>query len=155
MKDVTFDSMQEPAPVSAAIDADTRKELVSVQRWTRLAAIMGFAAMIFGIIASFFAPVYVTNVNLNGVSTRQVLASTQDRVTMIGISLVFAALVFYPVLSLYRFSGKTKTALRSGVRSEWPSAFRELKKAMRYLALLIVLIVLFYGGILFLQLQLN
>lgn len=130
------------------IDATAKAHLSEAARWARFLAIVGFVLIGLVVIAALFAgAIFSTYLNAFSPQGGDVAATGMS----VGITLYMiacAAVGFFPVLFLYRFSAKTKAALASGDQETLNKSFQNLKIYFRYIGILTIIFLALYAIIL-------
>lgn len=123
------------------LNGEIRNHLFEVAKWAQFLSIVGF--------------IFTGLLFLGALSIRSLDASVNSifpyaSLLLMLVYLVLASIYFFPVVYLYRFSLKMKSALSQNDEAGITEAFRSLKAHYRFLGILTVLILAFYTfGILF------
>lgn len=128
------------------LNAEIKSYLAEAARWAKFIAIVGFVGvglMVIGALgASFFIGAMAPELQNSGMPFPTFLFSV--------IYLILAAVAFFPILYLYRFSEKMQMAIRSGDNQTLTNAFYYLKAHYKYYGIMIAVILGFYAiGIIF------
>ena len=129
---------------SLNIDPEIKAHLSDTAKWARFLSIVGMILLalfavgnILGMgFSSAFSPVdteYGTGM------------ATQLRVVMVILSIVLIAIVFFPLLFLYRFAVYMKKALIANDQEALSEAFLNVKRYFRYLGILVIVMLAFYA----------
>jgi hypothetical protein len=120
------------------IEHDTLNHLNTMRKWAMFLSIIGFIMLgliiIVGLIAGTFLTAFNTSENGPGIP---------ESLMFIPI-LVIAAVYFFPVLFLFRFSKHTSKALHSLDKIEFHKAIKNLKTFFAYLGILLIVILSLY-----------
>jgi hypothetical protein len=124
------------------IEPETLKQLNSTRKWAMFLAIIGFIFLglivIIGIIAGTFLTAF--NTGENGLGIPESL--------MFIPFLLLAAIYFFPVLFLFRFSKHTSHAILTLDKMELHKGIKNLKLYFAYIGILIIIVLSFYAIIL-------
>jgi uncharacterized integral membrane protein len=120
------------------IDQVTLKYLNTTRKWTMFLAIMGFILLglfiIVGVIAGTFLSAFKSGETGFGVPESLMFIPF----------LLLAAIYFFPVLYLFRFSKHTAHAVQTMNKEDLKKAFRNLKAYFVYIGVLIIIVLTFY-----------
>lgn len=124
------------------IGNESLKALNITRKWTMFQAVLGFIGiglfLIIGLATGIFLSIF------NGGSSSMVIP---EWIVFIAVVLI-AAIYFFPVLFLFRFSTHTSSAIRNNDRKELHKAFKSLKAYYVYSGVLIIIILVAYAAIL-------
>jgi hypothetical protein len=120
------------------IEQDTLKDLDTARKWTLFLAILGFIGIGLLLIIGLFAGVF-----LSVFSTSDIPLGFPEWLVII-IVLIFAAIYFFPVLFLFRFSKHTSNAVKSLDKQEMQKAFRNLRSYFMYIGILVIVVLAVY-----------
>jgi hypothetical protein len=120
------------------LEPETLKQLNSTRKWAMFLAIIGFIFLglivIIGIIAGTF---------LSAFSTGQKGLGIPESLMFIPF-LLLAAIYFFPVLFLFRFSKHTSHAIHTLDKMELHKGIKNLKLYFAYIGILIIIVLSFY-----------
>jgi hypothetical protein len=120
------------------IEQDTLSDLNTTRKWSMFLAILGFIFLglliIIGVVATSF---------LSAFSTSESKVGFPEWLLII-IFLIMAAVYFFPMLFLFRFSRHTANAVNTLDKNEMHKAFHNLKSYFVYIGILIIIILSFY-----------
>lgn len=120
------------------IEQGTLSDLNTTRKWSMFLAILGFIFLglliIIGIAATSF---------LSAFSTSESRVGFPEWILII-IFLIMAAVYFFPMLFLFRFSKHTANAVSTLDKNEMHKAFHNLKSYFVYIGILIIIILSFY-----------
>jgi hypothetical protein len=120
------------------LEEDTLKDLDRTRKWSMFLAIIGFIGvglMIIGsLIAVLFLSVFDAETSKLGISESMLIL----------LLIAIAALYFFPLLYLYRFSKHTGIAVRILDKSEMHKAFRNLRRYYVFIGILVIVILAIY-----------
>jgi hypothetical protein len=120
------------------IEQDTLNYLNTTRKWTMFLAIIGFIflglVIIVGVIAGTF---------LSAFSGGKMNAGISGPLVLIPLLLV-AAIYYFPVLFLFRFSKHTAHAVKTLDKLELHKAIRNLKSYFVYIGILLIVVLSFY-----------
>jgi hypothetical protein len=120
------------------IEQDTLKDLDTTRKWSMFMAILGFIGIGILVIVGLFAGVFLTVFKSQGTG----LGISEALVFL--IVLVFAAIYFFPILYLFKFSKHTSNAVKTLDKQELHIAFRNLKRYYVYMGIIIIVILVLY-----------
>lgn len=118
------------------LSGSARAFLKETAGWARFLAIVGFI-----FIALFVVIALAAGAIMNTFTDE--LGLPGFLVTV--IYLVLAALYFFPVLYLFRFATKMKSALANNFQSDLDSSLSNLKSLYKYWGIMMIVILAFYG----------
>lgn len=124
------------------IGNESIKALNITRKWTMFQAVLGFIGiglfLIIGLATGIFLSIF------NGGNSSMVIP---EWIVFIAVVLI-AAIYFFPVLFLFRFSTHTSSAIRNNDGKELHKAFKSLKAYYVYSGVLIIIILVAYAAIL-------
>ena len=120
------------------IEQDTLRDLDSTRKWTMFLAILGFIGIGLLLIVGLFAGVFLSVFN-----TTDIPVGFPEWLLFI-IILICAAIYFFPVFFLFRFSKSASNAVKSLDKLEMQKAFRNLKFYFVYLGILVIVVLAVY-----------
>jgi hypothetical protein len=129
---------------SMEIDEPIKNNFLEMARWTKFLAILGFVflgLMLLGGVGMMFAISKAAEVNpvLSGIGG-------------VGMFLLYALIVsieFYPIYALFKFSTGIKQALATFDKETFYIAINWLKNMFRYMGVLAIICLSFYGIVIF------
>jgi uncharacterized membrane protein YjgN (DUF898 family) len=136
----TLDQLSDnPQPrTHLTISEQAKLFLAEAGKWGRFIAIVGFIMVAFMVIFALFAGVFMSN-----------LPGTEELPFSMGffsiIYLVIAAVYFFPILYLYRFSMRIREALNRNDEMVLENAFENLKSHYKFLGILIIVMLVLYA----------
>lgn len=120
------------------IEEDTLRDLDKTRKWTMFLAIVGFIfiglLLIFGLFAGVFLSLFNSGDAPVGFPEWMVYV----------VILICAALYFFPVLYLFRFSKHTSNAVKTLDKQELHKAFKNLKAYYVYTGVLLIIVLSIY-----------
>ena len=120
------------------IDEETLKNLNNIRKWTMFLSILGFIFLglliVIGVIAGIFLSAFKTGNTVTGVPESLIFV----------IFIVMAAVYFFPILYLFRFSKHTALAVQNLDKPELHIAIKNLKSYFAYIGILIIIFLSFY-----------
>ncbi|MCX2742198.1 DUF5362 family protein [Pontibacter anaerobius] len=138
-----------PAPQHVSINPPSAGYLQEIAKWGKFLAIVGFVMIGFMVVAGLFAGAAMGSLFFPQ-------ESVGGAAGIIGggffafFYLLFALLYFFPVLYLYRFSGKMQDALRLQNEELLTTSFANLKSLFKFVGILTIVMLSFYVlGLLF------
>lgn len=119
----------------------SKKYLRETAKWAFMLSIIGF--ILVGLFVLFAVLIFVMSSALNSASN-----PFQQQGLPIGVAafiyIIMAALYFFPVLYLYKFSRKMKVALLEKNTEELTAAFSNLKSFFKFLGVMMLIIIGIY-----------
>ncbi len=123
------------------INEEVRNYLLETSKWGKFMAIVGYVGM--GLL------VLLAIVMTVGISAMSSLARTGFPMGIIGVVyIVLAAVYYFPVTYLYKFSVQMKQGLTSGEESSVISGFQNLKSLFKFMGIMLVVIISIYALVL-------
>lgn len=120
------------------IEQNTLKHLNTARKWAMFLAITGFIflglVIIVGIIAGTFLTAFSSGEKSLGIPESLVIIPL----------IVLAAVYFFPVLFLFRFSKHTSHAIRNLDKLEFHKAVKNLKAYFAYIGIITIIVLSFY-----------
>jgi uncharacterized membrane protein YjgN (DUF898 family) len=120
------------------IGADILNNLNTTRKWTMFLSILGFIFLGFLIVAGL-----TTSLFLSAFKTEDVGLGIPESL-MIILFIVIAAIYFFPVFFLFRFSRHTRNAVQTLDKHELQKAFRNLKLYFLYIGVMIIIVLSIY-----------
>lgn len=120
------------------IGQDSLKDLDTTRRWTMFLAILGFIGIGILLFTGLFAGAF-----LSVFKTSDMPLGFPEWLVFIMV-LIFAAIYFFPVLFLFRFSRHTSNAVKSLDKLEMSKAFKNLRSYFVYIGILIIVVLAIY-----------
>ena len=134
-----FDLLNNDLQVSPA----SQTFLNEAARWGRFLSIIGFIICGLMVVVAFFLPTVLTHLTPYGQITSTMTSAMATGLT-IGY-LLFALLLFFPCLYLYKFSVKMKVALTSLSQENFESSLQNLKSLLKFYGIFDIIILTFYA----------
>ena len=130
---------------SLTIDPVTKAHLNDLARWARFIAITGIVILLLGLAVTLIDVAIMDNsfglvFIVNGTQTTQITPAM--RVATALSSVLFTAVCFFPLYFLFLFAGRMKKALTNNQQKELNEAFQNLKKAFRYVGIVMLVCIL-------------
>lgn len=127
-----------PENIKLEIEQSTLKQLNTARKWAMFLAILGFIFLgimiVVGLIAGTFLKAFSSGENNFGIS---------DSLMFIPVILI-AAIYFFPVLFLFRFSKYTYKAIKTFDKLYFHKAVKNLKFYFAYLGILAIIVLSVY-----------
>ncbi len=124
---------------SLEIDETAKSTFLEMARWTKFLSIMGFIFLGLFVIAGIVLAMVADN--MPGNSPFAVFGAVGTMVYFIGI----AAVTFYPVYALLRFSTGIKPAIKNHDKFQFNRALRSLKNTFKYYGIMMIVFLGIYG----------
>lgn len=144
-----FDEKKEPVIFNLGVDETATYYLKDTVRWTKFMAVLGLIFTGLLILLGAF------------ISFGAAFAGLQNAIPGYGVGfgagmfvmyLVFGALYLYPIICLLKFSSQMKAALRSSDVMLFNSALRYQRNMWKFMGILMIILLCFYGVVLILAL---
>jgi len=120
------------------IGAEALNHLNSAWKWTMFLSILGFIFLGLLIVAGV-----VTSTFLSAFKTQEANLGIPESL-MIIILIVIAAIYFFPVFFLFRFSRNTRDAIQTLDRRKLEKAFRNLRIYFTYIGIMVIVVLSIY-----------
>ena len=125
---------------SLSIDPVTKSHLSETSRWTKVLAIGGIVCVVLIVAAGIYQ--YILLSRFDDVFGR---GFDSARISIIIGYILVLLLIFFPVLYLFRFSARMKTAIDSNDQNALNEAFLYMKVYFRYLGIITVISLVLFG----------
>ena len=122
-----------------SLSSQNRDDLQNTAKWSGFLAILGFIGIGFLVLLALFIGTFMSSMG----TPAEALPMPTAVFTV--TYLLVAALYFFPILYLYRFSSQIKQALRNGSQESMTSAFSNLKSHYKFIGVLAAILVGFYA----------
>jgi hypothetical protein len=126
---------------NSGIDETTKSYMLETARWAKFLAIIGFVMAGLSLIGALFF--FISSA---GPLAGQ-LNLPSSMVIFIGGTIYFLVILvsYYPSIKLYRFASRVRPAISTGNPEEMSEAFRNLKSAFKFMGILVLVFIAFYG----------
>lgn len=125
------------------LDADSKEFLLETSKWAKFIAILGFIGIALMVLMAIFVSLFF---NLSGLSSNTAADTFGFGTGFLGlIYLVLAALYFFPILYLYRFSDQIKKSILDSDQLLLSSALEHLKKHYKFIGIIAIAIIALYA----------
>jgi hypothetical protein len=132
-----------------SITPESRSHLSETAKWARFLAICGMIGLvlmvIFGLYLSFAISSGASELDREFRSDGFRYSSTGLGATTAILYILMALLYFFPLLFLLHFANKMKSALAANDTTLLSESFRSLKKTFRYMGVLTIIALAFFG----------
>jgi hypothetical protein len=129
---------------SMEIDEQGKSNFLEMARWTKFLAIVGFIFMGLGFVAFVMLGSATMN-NMAALSGETSQYASLGMTAMIIMYIIIAALYFYPLYALLKYSTGIKTALQTNDKIKFNDAIGYLKGMFKYLGILMIICLALYG----------
>jgi hypothetical protein len=132
---------------SLNIDPITKTHLAETAKWARFLAVLGMIVLILALLATLMSTTILTTLGF-AVGNRTLSnenMTNATRISMVVGVLVTTAVAFFPLLFLFRFATAMRSAITANDQNKLNTSFQHLKIYFRYLGIVAVLLVIFYG----------
>lgn len=130
---------------SIILDHDGQKFLLETCKWAKFLSILGFIGIGFMVVGGLLFGTFMGSMGKMMESTPSNGAMALSGTVMAVIYVLIAAVYFFPILYLYRFSTRTKEALVSGNSQGLSIGIENLKKHYKFVGILAVIILSLYA----------
>lgn len=136
----TNETQQKEINQTMEIDGSIMSILNETRKWTKFLSIIGFIGVGILLLMSLFIG------SILSTTMESMPQSMPFSPSFIGVIYVVIAIVyFFPVLFLFNFSNKLKTALYTRNQEELYNAFNNLKRHFKFIGILIIVGLLIWG----------
>lgn len=122
----------------STLNSEIRSYLAETARWGYFLSIVGFIGIGFMVLAGLFMGSFMSTLGMGA-------AGMISPAIFTVMYLIIAALYFFPVLYLFKFSTKMKVALRSDNEAELTTSFQNLKSLYKFMGILTAIILGLYA----------
>lgn len=124
-----------------AINEQIKVYLKEISNWTFFLSILGFIGVGFMVLAGIFVAA------LSGSIPEESNPYSQFGISMSLIGMIYillSLLYFFPILYLFNFSRKTKTAIESNRIEDFTAGFANLKSHYKFVGILAIVMIVLY-----------
>ncbi len=121
------------------VDEIAKSHMLEMGRWGKFLAIVGFIMIGLMIIGGLFASVAMSALAPSG------LLGGISGMGMFFMYLIAAAIMFYPMLALFKYASNIKPALHTLNKEQFNRAFANLKSMFKYWGIITIIILSLYG----------
>jgi len=131
---------------SLTIDPVTKAHLYETAKWARFISIIGFVFLCLMVVAGISAGFLFSSMsNIDAeFDTPSPMASVFTG-GMIFFYILMAAIMFFPLLYLYRFAARVKFSIEGNDQETLISSFHQLKMCFRYVGIFTIILIGFYA----------
>lgn len=122
----------------STLNSEIKSYLAETAKWGYFLSIVGFIGIGFMVLAGLFMGSFLGSLGMGAMGMVNPAIFTV-------MYLVLAALYFFPVLYLFKFSTKMKVALRSDNEAELTTSFQNLKSLYKFMGILTAIILGLYA----------
>lgn len=122
----------------STLNSEIKSYLAETARWGYFLSIVGFIGIGFMVLAGLFMGSFMSTLGMGA-------AGMISPAIFTVMYLIIAALYFFPVLYLFKFSTKMKVALRSDNEAELTTSFQNLKSLYKFMGILTAIILGLYA----------
>ena len=130
------------------VDQTGRAHLAEAARWAKFLSIMGFIMcaliVLIGVFFGSFFSMFTSRYGNNPYDDLSASATSGLGATMAVFYIIIALIYFFPVLFLFRFATKMKTALASNDQEILNASFQNLKASFRFVGILTIIMLAFW-----------
>jgi hypothetical protein len=119
--------------------------LKEAAKWAYFLSILGYIGVGFIVIAAIFAGAIFTTIGHMMPLEQMGMFSSAFGIIMTVVYLLIAALYFFPIYYLNRFSSNLKTALRDNNSEKLANSFEYLKSHYKFIGILALIVLCFYA----------
>lgn len=124
---------------SLTIDPVTKEHLSETAKWARFLAIIGMVFLVVGIIFGLSGIWFTSLVNPMGGGDMGASPTPALGVFMAVYMFVIAVIWFFPLLYLYRFAARMRTALNGNDQQALNTSFQNLKMCIRFVGIVTII----------------
>jgi uncharacterized membrane protein YjgN (DUF898 family) len=132
---------------SLTVDPVTKAHLYETAKWARFLAIVGFVFLGLMVVGGIFVS-FMLSASMGSMGNEFDAPSPMGSVFtggMIFFYIVMAALMFFPLLYLYRFAARVKFSIEGNDQETLNSSFHQLKMCFRYVGIFTIVLLGFYA----------
>lgn len=133
-----FENKQEPSIFQLGIDETSKAYLLESSRWGRFLAILSFIGLGLLIVVGI-----ITGVVMSATPAGSVSAISGPIFTV--MYLVIAAIYFYPVWGLHKFSKLIKSSMHTSNQEQFNEALRYQKNVFKFMGIVAIISLVLYG----------
>jgi uncharacterized membrane protein YjgN (DUF898 family) len=136
-----------PSLFSLTIDPLAKTQLMETAKWARFLAIFGMVVLALVLMAAVMGSALLTAFRYP-MGDDDLAASgfaNMARVGMIASAIVMTAIAFFPLLFLLRFANYMRSAITANDQNKLNTSFHNLKKYFRFLGIIAIIFLVFYG----------
>jgi hypothetical protein len=126
------------------INDEIRSFLHEIAKWSKFLSIVGFIMIAFMILAGVLMGTFMGSMMGQDMPNSGFPSFIGGSFFMF-LYIIMAAIYFFPVLYLYKFSNNLKLALNSDGQEFLNESFLNLKKHYKYIGILMVVVLAFYA----------
>jgi hypothetical protein len=131
---------------SLTIDPVTKAHLYETAKWARFLAIIGFVFLGLMVIAGIsMAFLFSSMPNMDADMDSPSPMASVFTGGMIFFYILMAAIMFFPLLYLYRFAERVKFSIEGNDQETLNSSFHQLKMCFRYVGIFTIVMLGFYA----------
>jgi hypothetical protein len=138
-----MDEIQTSSLFSLTIDPVAKAHLLEAARWARFLAIAGFVSIVLMLAGGIAYSYWITTVLQINQDSPTASLSSNDTVLVTVISaavfLVWAIILFFPLMYMLRFANQMKIALNSNDQQNLNISFQNLKRLFRYVGVVTII----------------
>ncbi len=130
---------------SLVLTQDVKSYLLETAKWSKLLSIVGFVMIAFVVIAAVFAGLFMGTMMS---SMTEDLGGAGGALGGVGVTIMYlliALLYYFPLMYLYKFSSKMKTAITDNNQEQLSESFKNLKSCYKFIGILTLITVILYG----------
>ncbi|MDA8692423.1 DUF5362 family protein [Saprospiraceae bacterium] len=132
---------------SLVLSQDVKSYLLETAKWSKLLSIVGFVMIALIVIGSILAGVFMGSI-MSAASQEFGGAGAMFGGGFITFMYMIIGLIyFFPIMYLYKFSTKMKTAIANNNQVQLSESFKNLKSCYKFMGILTLIIVILYGAI--------
>ena len=120
------------------IGPESLNNLNATRKWTMFLSVLGFIFLGFLIVAGL-----ITSTFLSTFKSEEVNLGIPESLMVI-VFIIIAAIYFFPVLFLFRFSRHTRNAVQTLDKQELHKAFKNLRVYFTYIGIMVIIVISIY-----------
>jgi len=133
------------------LNQETKAYLTETAKWAKLLAIVGFVMLVIMILASLAMGAFMgTMMSSTMADSGGGLAGALGGGALSFMYIIIAIIYYFPLMYLYKFATRMKTALASNDQASLNESIKNLKSCYKFLGIFTLVTVIIYGiGIVF------
>jgi len=131
-----------------SIDPITKAHLTDTAKWARFLAIAGLILLGLGVLFMILSLTVLGNTGFtrytyNGMEKEELTAGM--KITVFVLMVIFCGIAFFPMWYLLQFANKMRIALYSNDQEALNTSFLNIKRYFRYVGVITIILLTFYG----------
>lgn len=137
---MSIEDIGSSSPSGLKLNNHAKSFLRETAKWTKFLSIVGFVGIGFLVLLAFFGEIVASSLE----TSDSLSFSMEGGMYLTIFYLIFAAIYFFPVYYLYKFSNNMKKALEINDEDSLTAAFEMLKSHYKFIGILTIIGLSFY-----------